>query len=202
MAKGKGFDADGVLNDIDNFMFSAFDALIKVSVKRLGTEEASPVHTGYFASSWTAGYTQPRRESKEESQYNRTRVEPWGMREIGEKYGRGPYWDNLFAKNRARSAGGAPSYVQGVISPRFYYKTVLRREFDFRRTVYIGNKANYAAYALEGGKVQSFLGNELKGLVDSLFQEKRPIGRVFVGATMLEPQKRTDKVSYKDNPLL
>ena len=111
-------------------------------------------------------------------------------------------WDNLYEKNQARSGGGAPSYVQGVISPRFYYKTVLRREFDFRRTVYIGNKANYAAYALEGGKVQSFLGNELKGIVDSLFQEKRPIGRVFVGATMLEPQKRTDKVSYKDNPLL
>jgi len=122
------------------------------------------------------------------------------MRE--EYYGRGPYWDNLYEKNKARSGGGAPSYVQGVISPRFYYKTVLRREFDFRRTVYIGNKANYAAYALEGGKVQSFLGNELKGIVDSLFQEKRPLGRVFVGATMLEPQKRTDKVSYKDNPLL
>ena len=45
MAKSKDFDADGVLNDIDNFMFSAFDALIKISVKRLGTEEASPVHT-------------------------------------------------------------------------------------------------------------------------------------------------------------
>lgn len=201
MAKSKDFDADGILNDVDNFMFSAFDALIKISVKRLG-KEGSPVHTGYFASSWTAGYTKPRRESAEESQYNRTRTEPWGMREREEYYGRGPYWDNLYAKNQARSGGGAPSYVQGVISPRFYYKTVLRREFDFRRTVYIGNKANYAAYALEGGKVQSFLGNELKKIVDSLFQEKRPIGRVFVGATMLEPEKRTDKVSYKDNPLL
>ena len=41
MAKNKDFDADGILNDIDNFMFSAFDALIKVSVKRLGTEEAA-----------------------------------------------------------------------------------------------------------------------------------------------------------------
>ena len=35
MAKNKDFDADGILNDIDNFMFSAFDALIKVSVKGL-----------------------------------------------------------------------------------------------------------------------------------------------------------------------
>lgn len=200
MAKDKNFNPDNILNDIDNFMFSAFDALIKISVKRLGTEEASPVHTGYFASSWTAGYSQPRRESQETSQYNRTRVEPWGKRE--QYYGRGPYWDNLYEKNKARSGDGAPVYVPGVISPRFYYKTVLRREFDFRKTVYIGNKANYAAYALEGGKVQSFLGNELKGLVNSLFQEKRPVGGIFVGATMLEPEKRTDKVSYMDNPLL
>ena len=64
MAKGKDFDSKVVFDEVENFFFDSFNRFVKNTVVELGTDEAeggaSPVHTGYFASSWTAGYTRPR----------------------------------------------------------------------------------------------------------------------------------------------
>jgi len=59
------------------------------------------------------------------------------------------------------------------IKPRFYPP---ERQFNYKRRVYIGNSAEYAIYALESGKVQSFVqGPEMARLVKEKFKERKPL---------------------------
>lgn len=180
----KEYDSDIVLNDLENFLFDSFNLFIKGAVKGLSKDEAegggSPVHTGYFASSWTAGYNRPKREPYEVSDQNRKGL---GGVDGSEEWG-SAYWRNLELKNDARSAAGVPKadsscppFTRGTVVPR-YLKGVLSREFDFRRKVYIGNRAYYRAYALEGGAVQRYVQGTLAQKVKQVFQENRRFGDV------------------------
>ena len=65
--------------------------------------------------------------------------------------------------------------AQSRIKPRFEVP-----EFNFKRqpTVYIGNTAEYAGYALESPKVANFIQGEMRSLVQQTFGDKRP-GRIF-----------------------
>lgn len=184
MAKGKDFNSKIVFDELENFFFDSFNRFIKNTVIELGTDKAeggaSPVHTGYFASSWTAGYTRPEREPKDVSDKNRKGK---GGIDGSEEWGR-TYQRNLEKKNRARSKAGVPEadsscppFERGTIVPRFL-KGVVNREFDFRRTVFIGNKTYYRAYALEGGSVQRYVQGQIGRKVNEAFQEYRGFGDV------------------------
>lgn len=184
MAKGKNFNSDIIFNELDNFFFDSFNRFVKNTVIELSTDEAeggaSPVHTGYFASSWTARYNRIEREPKEVSDKNRK-----GQGGIdGSEEFREAYEENLRRKNQARSKAGVPKadsscppFMRGSIVPR-YLKNVINREFDFRRTVYIGNTTYYRAYALEGGSVQRYVQGEIGKKVNQAFQEYKGFGDV------------------------
>jgi len=62
------------------------------------------------------------------------------------------------------------------IQPRFK----VDKTFNYKRPVFIGNRAKYAAYALEGGKVQVFIQGELGKLIKETMKEKK--GRLFVAS--------------------
>jgi hypothetical protein len=60
------------------------------------------------------------------------------------------------------------------IQPRFK----VDKTFNYKRPVFIGNRAKYAAYALEGGKVQYFIQGELGKLIKETMKE----GKLFVAS--------------------
>ena len=60
------------------------------------------------------------------------------------------------------------------IQPRFK----VDKTFNYKRSVFIGNRAKYAAYALEGGKVQYFIQGELGKLIKETMKE----GKLFIAS--------------------
>tara|TARA_R100000329_G_scaffold39691_1_gene37207 strand:+ start:121 stop:612 length:492 start_codon:yes stop_codon:yes gene_type:complete len=60
------------------------------------------------------------------------------------------------------------------IQPRFK----VDKTFNYKRPVFIGNRAKYAAYALEGGKVQYFIQGELGKLIKETMKE----GKLFIAS--------------------
>ena len=64
--------------------------------------------------------------------------------------------------------------VAPKIQPRF--KVVIT--FNYKRPVFIGNRAKYAAYALERGKVQYFIQGELGKLIKETMRE----GKLFIAS--------------------
>jgi hypothetical protein len=61
------------------------------------------------------------------------------------------------------------------IQPRFK----VEKTFNYKRPVFIGNRAKYAGYALEGGKVQYFVQGELGRLIKETMKEK---GKIFIAS--------------------
>ena len=61
------------------------------------------------------------------------------------------------------------------IQPRF----PVDKTFNIKRSVFIGNRAKYAAYALETGKVQFFVQGELGRLIQETMTSK---GKIFVAS--------------------
>ena len=74
----------------------------------------------------------------------------------------------------AGTGGNKP--LNPVIQPRFPVK----RAFNYKRPVFIGNKAEYAVYALEGGKTQLFIQGSLGKMIRETMSDK---GRLFVGGS-------------------
>ena len=60
------------------------------------------------------------------------------------------------------------------IQPRFK----VDKTFNYKRPVFIGNRAKYAAYALEGGKVQYFIQGELGKLIKETMKK----GKLFIAS--------------------
>ena len=60
------------------------------------------------------------------------------------------------------------------IQPRFKGD----KTFNYKRPVFIGNRAKYAAYALERGKVQYFIQGELGKLIKETMRE----GKLFIAS--------------------
>ena len=60
------------------------------------------------------------------------------------------------------------------IQPRFK----VDKTFNYKRPVFIGNRAKYAAYALEGGKIQNFIQGELGKLIKETMKE----GKLFIAS--------------------
>ena len=148
MAKRAGIDQ--IIPDLEAHMQESFNDLVRTTMRRLATKKRSPVWTGFFASSWKAQLSPVQPEDPLEA--------PWS--ELAE-----------VKRNAVWNKETVPKDY--LIKPRFYPP---KRQFNYKRRVYIGNSAEYAIYALESGKVQSFIqGPEMARLVKEKFKERKPL---------------------------
>ena len=138
--------------DLEAYMQESFNRLILTIMRRLATKKRSPVYTGFFASSWKTSTSPIKASDKVEN------FQPWaGLRRVKQ---------------------ADPKNKDYKIDPRFYPP---EKAFNYKRRVYIGNTAEYAAYALESGKVQQFVqGPEMAKLFGEAFKPRAP--RISVGA--------------------
>ena len=151
--------------DLDKNISRDFNALIKKVHRTLSTKKHSPVYTGFFASSWVAqGSPVKPRDAIE-------KFSPWaGIKQQATAE---------FLKNRnANAANKSTGYynVKPIIEPRFPVK----RAFNYRRSVYIGNRVEYSVYALEGGKLQLFIQGSLGRMIKETMTDK---GKLFLGGS-------------------
>lgn len=150
MAKNPVFSADKVAGDLDFKLNRDYNALIKKVIRRLSTKKRSPIYTGFFASSWKAQSVPIKPTDKLE------KYQPWAAIKKQINAGR---------TTRERKA---LSKTLSKVEPRFE----TRRNFDIKRSVYIGNKAQYSLYALESGKVQLFMQGEIGQLIKNTMGDK------------------------------
>ena len=142
---------------LDRTISRDFNALIRKVHTQLSTKKRSPVYTGFFASSWVAQGTPVKATDKVEN------FKPWsGIKK------------QAMTAFLAGTGGNKP--LNPVIQPRFPVK----RAFNYKRPVFIGNKAEYAVYALEGGKTQLFIQGSLGKMIRETMSDK---GRLFVGGS-------------------
>ena len=163
MAKKKGLGQ--IVTDLERQINDDYNALIQLTVEGLGTKENSPVDTGFFASSWKASTQKVRAEDKREDHA------PWSKIYETRQPGGQTSWSSI--GNQRVHTSKKP--VGSQIKPRFPVP-----EFNFKRqpTVYIGNTAEYAGYALESPKVANFIQGEMRSLVQQTFGDKGT-GRIF-----------------------
>ena len=154
-----------IVTDLERQINDDYNALIKLTVEGLGTEENSPVDTGFFASSWIASTQKVRAKDKREDHA------PWSKIYETRQPGGQTSWSSI--GNQRVHTSKKP--VGSQIKPRFPVP-----EFNYKRqpSVYISNTAEYAGYALESPKVANFIKGEMRSLVQQTFGDKRP-GRIF-----------------------
>jgi len=148
--------ASGDLQDQLTSALNQFSADL-ISKEGLAQQKNSPVRTGFFASSWKASTQKVRAQDKRED------YSPWSK----------IYKTRTPAGDQRVHTSKKP--IGSQIKPRFKVP-----EFNYKRqpTVYIGNTAEYAGYALESPKVSNFIQGEMRSLVQQTFGDKRP-GRIF-----------------------
>ncbi len=146
----KDFLKSDPIGDVEAQLNADFNQLIRKVHKGLSTKKRSPVYTGFFASSWKAQTMGVRAKDKVED------FQPWA---------------NI--KKSVAFTNNRPAYK---IQRRF----PVEKTFNYKKPVFIGNRAKYAAYALEGGKVQVFIQGELGRLIKETMKEKK--GRLFVAS--------------------
>ena len=153
--------------DLDKKISRDFNNLIKDVHAKLSTKKRSPVWTGFFASSWEASTSAIQPEEIAEN------FEPWKSIKFERTV-------DYFTRKKA-----GPPYAKQKrpknpkIEPRFPVK----RAFNYKKAVFIGNRAKYSVYALEGGKVQSFIQGSLGKMIQENMSDK---GRLFIGGGVTE----------------
>jgi|TARA_R100000482_G_scaffold84692_1_gene33757 hypothetical protein len=155
--------------DYEAYFDRAFNKLINKVLDDLATPENSPVYTGYFASSWKAqAGGGVGKETQEESDRNRRERRPWN--EV--------YHKPTPGKGGIETPWGIKKNM-GVIERRFN-KNGFYANFKKYNTVYIGNTAHYAAYALEDGLTVAYI-QDLKRVVDIAFKENPALASIKAG---------------------
>ncbi len=122
--------------DLNKKISRDFNNLVKDVHSELTSEQNMPVWTGFFASSWKASNT-PVSATHDIMDY-----QPWASikQEVFEGF-------KLTKESRKPDAP--------VVEPRFPVGEG-ERIFNYRKGVFIGNKANYSQYVLETGEIQTF----------------------------------------------
>ena len=154
-----------IVTDLERKINDDYNTFIRRTAEGLATEENSPVDTGFFASSWKASTQKVRAQDKREDHA------PWSKIYETRQPGGNTSWSSI--GNQWVHTNKKPA--QSRIKPRFEVP-----EFNYKRqpTVYIGNTAEYAGYALESPKVANFIKGEMRALVQSVWGDQRP-GRIF-----------------------
>ena len=152
--------------DLDKKISRDFNNLIKDVHSELTSEQNMPVWTGFFASSWKASNTPVQPDQDVMSH------QPWASikQEVFEGF--------KLTKQSIRPENP-------VVQPRFPVGEG-ERIFNYRKGVFIGNRANYSEYVLESGEIKNFVQGQLGRLIKENMSDK---GKIFIGG------KVSDKTS-------
>ena len=125
--------------DLDRQISADFNELLQEVHTDLSSSENMPVWTGFFASSWKIQGTPLIPTDKVEN------YEPWASkkREASLEFFR---------------TGKSSRPKDPEINPRFPIGEE-QRIFNYRKPVYIGNKAIYSIYVLESNELQTYIGS-------------------------------------------
>ena len=152
MARSKGIA--NIEKDLTGNLERDLNTFVRAVITDLSTKRYSPVDTGFFASSWTAGTQRPRPDQARES------VAPWS--------------------NIRPTRTGNQNNPQAVIEPRFIDEIPNFKPFS---KVFIGNRSQYAARALAStrSQVPQYVQGELRRLINTVFTEKPKLGIAAFG---------------------
>ena len=157
MAKRKDLLKSDPVADLQAQINADFNSLIRKTHKSLSTKTHSPVWTGFFASSWKVQTTGVR--AKDDIR----KFKPWAnIKKASTKVVNGK-WVSTRPSN-----------------PTVRIRYPNKRTFNIERPVFIGNRAKYAAYALEGGKIQNFIQGRLAKIIKDTMKEKPTKGRIYL----------------------
>jgi len=143
------------VGDLEARMNRDFNTVIRKAHNSLATKTHSPVRTGFFASSWKVD-TKAIPAVDDMLQH-----EPWA------------------SKKREESA----AFFQGrsfLHKPVIQKRHAITKNYNIKRPVYIGNTVKYAAYALESGKIQTFIQGRLAKIIKETMTDKK--GKLFVAS--------------------
>ena len=159
MARRKPLQKSDPVGTLEGQLNQDFNKVIRQIHKGLSTKKHSPVYTGFFASSWKVQTMAVNAVEKAEDH------QPWkGIKREASLY--------FFENKRAMPASLVPHQI------RIRYP--VEKTFNIKRPVFIGNRAKYAAYALEGGKIQTFIQGSLGKLIKQNMKEKK--GKLFIAS--------------------
>ena len=160
MPREQEFSADNVMNNQMAQLDADFAQTIRELHANLSTAEASPVYTGFLASSWKVRRNPIDQIDRVEDH------EPWAsIKRDHDLPKSGEGW---------KPAGSKPD--NPVIDPRFPVNT----DYKFRKAnIYIGNTAEYAGYASENPVISQFVQGEAGTIIKDNMREK---GKIFIGA--------------------
>ena len=160
MAK-KSLQKSDPFGTLESQLNQDFNKVIRQIHKGLSTKKHSPVYTGFFASSWKAQTMAVNAVEKAEDH------QPWkGIKREASEF---------FFKNKyAMPASQVPHKIQ--------IRFPIEKTFNIKRPVFIGNRARYAAYALEGGKLQNFIQGRMGKIIRDNMKEKK--GKLFLAKDM------------------
>ena len=160
--------------DLNKKISRDFNNLVKDVHAELSSEQNMPVWTGFFASSWKASNT-PVSATHDIMDY-----QPWASikQEVFEGF-------KLTKESRKPDAP--------VVEPRFPVGEG-ERIFNYRKGVFIGNKANYSQYVLESGEIQDFVQGQLGKLIRENMSDK---GKIFIGGGVSEKYSGTTVTGFE-----
>ena len=159
------------MGDLQAQLNSDFNAVITKTHKSLSTKTHSPVWTGFFASSWKVQTTGVK--AKDDIR----KFKPWAnIKKASTKVVNGK-WVSTRPSN-----------------PTVRIRYPNKRTFNIERPVFIGNRAKYAAYALEGGKIQNFIQGRLAKIIKDTMKEKPTKGRIFLQS------RQSPSITGRTNP--
>ena len=147
---------------LENELNQDFNIVIDKMHKSLSTKTHSPVWTGFFASSWKVD----------------TKAIP-ATEEVEDN----PEWAAIKRERSidyfTRKKAGPPYQKQlPPENPLIKIRYPITKAYNIKRPVFIGNRVKYAAYALEGGKIQNFIQGRMKKIIRDNMKEKK--GRLFL----------------------
>ena len=162
MAKRKPLQKSDPVGTLESQLNQDFNKVIRQMHRSLSTKTHSPVWTGFFASSWKVDTKAiPATEEVEDNQ-------PWAAikRERSIDY---------FTRKKA---GPPYSKQKRPSNPNIQIRDPVDKIYNIKRPVFIGNRVKYAAYALEGGKIQNFIQGRMKKIIRDNMKEKK--GKLFL----------------------
>ena len=171
MVKSRGIE--NIEKDLTGNLQRDFNSFIRAALLDLsnqGSQRYSPVDTGFFASSWTAGTQRPRPDEARES------VAPWS---------------NIKPTRR----GARPP--QAKVEPRFIDK--INYNFKPFSKVFIGNRSQYAARALASpnSEIPIYVQNIIGKRINEIFNEKKPKIGVATFGTGVRGSEENPNVRFK-----
>ena len=137
---------NNIVPDLEGSLERDLNIFVRAVLTDLSTEKNSPVDTGFFASSWTAGTQRPNPNEPRET------VAPWS---------------NIKPTRQRKKS------PQAKVEPRFIDEIPNFKPFS---KVFIGNRAQYAARALAStrSEVPIYVLGKIPQVINKIFTDKKP----------------------------